>query len=34
LSRADAGARAADDGNFIAPGPVAFIITTEHVIVA
>jgi uncharacterized protein (TIGR02118 family) len=24
----------ADDGNFIAPGPVAFIITTEHVIVA
>jgi uncharacterized protein (TIGR02118 family) len=24
----------ADDGNFIAPGPVAFVITTEHVIVA
>jgi len=24
----------ADDENFIAPGPVAFIITTEHVIVA
>jgi uncharacterized protein (TIGR02118 family) len=24
----------ADDGNFIAPGPVAFIVTTEHVIVA
>jgi uncharacterized protein (TIGR02118 family) len=24
----------ADDGNFIAPGPVSFIITTEHVIVA
>jgi len=24
----------ADDGNFIAPGPVWFIITTEHVIVA
>ena len=23
----------ADDGNFIAPGPVAFIVTTEHVIV-
>ncbi len=24
----------ADDDHFIAPGPVAFIITTEHVIVA
>jgi uncharacterized protein (TIGR02118 family) len=23
-----------DDRNFIAPGPVSFIITTEHVIVA
>jgi len=24
----------ADEDNFLAPGPVAFIITTEHVIVA